>query len=191
MLNRVAEYVGPDRSLILDDSDMVLWLCRMLVGEGGKKCSMKKASAMLWAVTNRFLLWPGRKHYIDIVQLIRAFSQPINPRWMKGGDLAKRYANTVFASAARLARRNAMAKMPLHKIPNHIYGAVLQFAYGDLELPTVINTIDRRNLSNWASLKSTPIKYPHGIRIDGDWFFEDNSLDKWTVYRIINQQQVA
>jgi hypothetical protein len=61
-------------------------------------------------------------------------------------------------------------------IPYEILKAVEDFADGMLFPPEVLNTMKRPRISNWASLPSTPTRFPHGVDIDGDWFFEDKSL---------------
>lgn len=171
-------YVGEAKSkpaLEITD-DVALWTARMIVGEGGAKCSRDKAAALCWAIVNRWFLWPGRRRFKSFVSLMRAFSQPINPRWMTGGDLARKYALRDAGSAARLARREKICAMQMRHIPRVIRGAIRDFANGDLLLPDAIAVLPRPRVSNWASLKSTPVKFPHGVDIDGDWFFEDYNL---------------
>ena len=176
-------YAGPKKSkrpLIIKYNE-VLWLMRMIVGEGGENCSRKKAAALLWAITNRWFLWPGSKLYPTYVSLLRAFSQPINPRWMTGGDLARKYAGRSAASAQRLARRARICATEWDDIPMPIIVAVEDFRNGTLFPPDELTTIDKARISNWASLPSTPLKHPWGIDIDGDWFFEDKNLIPGTV----------
>ena len=169
--------------------DVTLWLARMCVGEGGMNVSVKKMSIMLWAMVHRYLLHPAvpkwekmaTKHGAipengdPFIGMIRMFSQPINPRWSIGGDKAKKYEGTKFATSKRLARRERIQSMLWRDIPKRIRTCVEEFANGDLRfmIPT---TLEKRRLSNWASLKSTSEKYPWGIDIDGDWFFEDKGL---------------
>jgi hypothetical protein len=157
------------------DEETELWACRMCIGEGGMKCSQEKATAMLWALAHRFILWP-RPVWKTYLQLMRAFSQPINPRWAKGGDLAKRYAGTKFATPARLRRRKHVSSIGIYDIPNHIMETVYIFAEGGSELPPKVKLLGKPKISNWASLPSTPKRFPWGIDIDGDWFFESKCL---------------
>lgn len=174
-------YKGPssqERETIIDDNT-ALWMCRMCVGEGGYKCSKDKASAMLWAMMNRWNLWPGRKKFGSLLQLIRAFSQPINPRWQAGGDLALKYKDKDAGSPARLKRRAAICSLTLKEMEKkapQIVEAVKEFQNGTLFPPDILTELTMPRISNWASLPSTPRKNPQGLDIDGDWFFEDKTL---------------
>ena len=100
----------------------------------------------------------------------------INPRWMTGGDLARKYAGRNAASAQRLARRARICAMGYSDIPRQIRQAVRAFAAGELFPPEKLTTISKSRISNWASLKSTPVNFPWGLDIAGDWFFEDANL---------------
>lgn len=154
-------------------NDVALWLMRMIVGEGGVKCSTHKTASLCWAIVNRWFLWPGARHYSNFVEMMRAFSQPINPRWMSGGDLAEKYKGKGPASPARLDRRAKICSMD-KRIPSAIRENVVRFSAGVLPYPEL--SIEKKRISNWASLKSAPSKYPWGVDIDGDWFFEDENL---------------
>lgn len=183
MNKAIYKYVGPhpqNKETIIDDNT-ALWLARMLWGEGGYKCSEKKCSCLLWAIMNRWNLWPGRKYYKTFVKLIRAFSQPINPIWQKGGTMAEKYKNKPAGSIQRLKRRAFVSTLTWKKLEKkapQIVKAVKEFQKGTLFPADVLTTIPKARISNWASLPSTPTKYPHGLDIDGDWFFEDESLIK-------------
>jgi len=171
------------------DGDLI-WLARMCVGEGGKSCPRDKASAMLWAMTNRYLLHPAMPKWVhaawvfdaagsnnsDFIGMVRMFSQPINPRWARGGDKAEKYKHTKFASKAKLKRRAWVSGLKTCDIPYEILKAVEDFADGMLFPPEVLTTMERPRISNWASLPSTPRNFPHGVNIGGDWFFEGKSL---------------
>lgn len=170
------QYVGPSKSKrpLRIGPKKALWMMRMVRGEGGRHCSKRKAVVLCWAIVNRWFLWPGARHYMTFVGMMRRFSQPINPRWMTGGDLARKFAGRDSTSAARLKRRARCCAMTLDDIPMRIRYAVEMFAEG-LTKVTVHDT-NKGRLSNWASLPSTPTRYPWGIDVDGDWFFEDANL---------------
>lgn len=169
------KYESKYRECKISDNDKI-WMARMCLGEGGRNCSTAKASAMLWAIMNRWHLWDRAQRYPSYVELMRAFSQPINPRWRAGGDLAERWKGSRFATPARLARRAWVSSRPWDKIPERIREAVSDFADGVLFPPDILTTINRSRITNWASLKSTPKKFPWGVDIDGDWFFEDDRI---------------
>jgi hypothetical protein len=173
------EYSGlkQSRPPLVIDEDAALWLMRMVYGEGGVSCSMTKASALLWAIINRWFLRPGSGQYKTFVSMLRAFSQSINPRWMTGGDLARKYFKNDAASKARLARREMICGLSWSDIPwVNIRAAVSAFAEGRLPYPVELASSQFPRVSNWASLDSTPTKFPWGVDIQGDWFFEDKEL---------------
>lgn len=168
-------YNGPCKSkkpLLINDK-IKLWLKRMVVGEGGKNCSEKKAAMLCWAIVHRWFLWKGARFYPTFLLMMRAFSQPINPRWMTGGDLAKKYIGRKAASKYRLERRARICAMT--KFPRKINRVVEMFADGLIEFK------EPQRVSNWASLESTPKKFPWGFYVDGDWFFEDKNLKQGVV----------
>lgn len=171
-------YVGPDRSKgpLKIDSAKALWLMRMVYGEGGRRCSKEKVAALLWAIVNRWFLWKPALLFPTFVSMVRAFSQPINPRWMTGGDLARKWAGKDPASVSRLRRRARICKMTEDDMPVTIRRAVEMFANGVLFPPNVLSTLEKPRISNWASLNSTPRKFPWGVDVSGDWFFEDRGL---------------
>lgn len=149
---------------------------RMCVGEGGKNCSIAKASLMMWAIMNRLFLWPAGKRFKEYEDLERAFSQPINPRWAEGGDLAKKWAGTKYATAAVLKRRKWVSTLPWEKIPAHIADAVRLFQAGLLFPPDILTTVPRSRITNWASLKKPRKDFPWGFDFEGEWFFEDPGI---------------
>jgi hypothetical protein len=178
-------YLGPlesnrDRVCQIDE-ETALWAARMCVGEGGKKCSEEKASAMLWALMNRWFLHPGRRHWPTFLYLMRRFSQPINPRWQAGGDLARKYAGKPAASPERLARRARICALEWDDIPILVRWAVEDLQNGDSIPPDELFTLDHPRISNWASYPGLRERYPHGIDFDGDWFFKDQNLIRGSV----------
>jgi hypothetical protein len=175
--------------------DCKIWLARMCYGEGGRKCSREKASAMMWAMINRFILHPSTpkwvsmaRHYKaiqdgdnDFIGMIRMFSQPINPRWAAGGDKAIKFSKTKFATVDRLKRRHNITNKKWEDMPDIITESVCDFVAGKLFPPQCLTSMKRYRISDWASLPSTPKRFPHGVDIDGDWFFENRALVKGCV----------
>lgn len=177
-------YFGPndsnqDRSTVVDE-ETALWCARMCVGEGGKRCSEDKAAAMLWAIMNRWMLHSGRRHWPTYLYLLRRFSQPINPRWQTGGDLAKKYAGTEHCTPARMKRRAEICALKWSDIPVRIVKTVRAFQAGILPPPAALTEMERPRISNWASHKGLKQKYPWGVAFEKsvrpDWFFEDKTL---------------
>ena len=54
-----------------------LWAARMIAGEAGDPV------AVLWTMASRFALLES---YATFATLLRAYSQPINPKWQRGGE---------------------------------------------------------------------------------------------------------
>ena len=192
VIQTIYRYLGPrkkdrDRCVVIDD-ETALWAARMIVGEGGKNCSTEKASAQLWALINRWMLHPGRRHWPTFLFLMRRFSQPINPRWMEGGDLARKYAGTKHCTPAKLRRRAQIASLTWNEIPTGIARVVRAFRAGTLQPPAGVLALDRPRISNWASHAGLKEKYPWGICFDDspspDWFFEDRNLTAGNVFAV-------
>ena len=75
----VALYVGGQKNYEITDTD-ILWLGRAAQGEGDDP------RAIIWAMLQRFSLPSFRRAFPTLTGFVRAFSQPVNPRWMRGGD---------------------------------------------------------------------------------------------------------
>jgi len=184
-MTAIYSYNGPGkpRECSIDDKT-ALWMVRMCVGEGGFKCSRDKASMMLWALMRRWMLWDKKRRYSSYLSLMRAFSQPINPRWQMGGDLAYKFRKKDAGSPARLARRRRICRInwtDLEEFKNPLVSAVRNFRDGKLFPPDDLVDCAHPRITNWASLPSTPKKYPWGMDVDGDWFFEDQRILKGIV----------
>ncbi len=183
------KYFGPNaanqnRMTVIDD-ETALWCARMCIGEGGNKCSTDKAAAMLWAIMNRWILHSSRKSWPSYLYLLRRFSQPINPRWQEGGDLAAKYAGTEHSTPARIKRRAQICSLKWSDIPDPIVQTVKSFQAGTLPPPAALKKLEKPRISNWASHKGLAAKYPWGTSFEKsaqpDWFFEDNNLITGTV----------
>lgn len=174
----MAIYRSPYRELQIGCEEQ-LWLARMCIGEGGKKCTQDHALAMVWALVNRHLLhkWRG-KWPIDFGEFARNFSQPINPRWQYGGDLATKHKS----SESRLKRRARICNLAWDEIPENIQRVVMYLGHGILPPPLCVIELEKNRISNWAaSTSSLRKKYPHGVSIGGNWFFEDAELEDGSV----------
>lgn len=175
----VAVYQAGSKTYSLSEED-VLWLARMVVGEGGYKVSDRKKQALLWAMLQRYMLLEGFRSWKSLASLTRAFSQPINPIWdgvQNAADGGKQdrcapggqYHGKPECSADRLRRREEMTKLSWAKIPLHVQEAVRAFQRGELPYPSGVT----QRINNWASYPSVSDKFPWGQDIGGDWFFED------------------
>lgn len=176
-----AIFAASGKEYIITDED-ALWLARMVVGEGGKDASVEKIRALLWAIMNRFLLVPEQRKRTSLTDLVRAFSQPINPRWDgEGSDdfcaPGGKYYETDFCSSAKLKRRAQITAMPWAEIPKRIKDEIEALRSGELPLPKAMTKLfamgKPHRITNWASYPSVREKFPQGIDVLGDWFFED------------------
>lgn len=78
-----------------------LWLLRSVEAEGPSRTLVAQALVNRWA----FLAKRGDRRGLG--ELVRAYSQPVNPRWVPGGDLYQRALEAADTPGARaeLARR--------------------------------------------------------------------------------------
>jgi len=95
----------------LDKAD-IEWTARMLYGEAGGDCHLDgEGAAVLWTMINRYaMLFPLYKSF---TQFIRAYSQPINPKFLNGGSKDKDPKHV----DERELRREAIVKMTLQSFP--------------------------------------------------------------------------
>lgn len=188
------KYVGPRRELVIKDSDLI-WVARMLVGEGGRGIEQDEASAALWSMANRFLLHRKQESWPTFVSLLKAFSQPINPKWdgkagnEPGNDFCApggKWEGSKFCTPDKLRRRESISSLTWEEIPAGVRRWVVEFQNGTLFPPDEIARLDRPRISNWAAkwlkkkrdgeLKTLDRVYPWGVDFGGNWFFEDDGL---------------
>lgn len=170
------------------DDLTALWMARMLLGETGErgKASQRHMIAVLWAMMNRWsYLLRGR--YSSYLDAMRAFSQPINRKWVPGGSLYEKHKkknirNGKFITAKKISRRLRISSIEWNKIPNRVTSLVNQFRRGKVSYPTEFSNLKYSKVSNWGSKKEIPeeIKKKAGNKtllvIGGNVFFEDKSI---------------
>lgn len=115
----------------MTDEDIV-WCARMLVGEGGND------AATLWTMASRLALLaknaPGI--YPTLTALVRAYSEPINPKFQRHGLLCKVGGHLHDAPACmpgRLARRAAICALDPHIAPPHELAASWLISWAHVE----------------------------------------------------------
>jgi len=167
------EYHGNNRVALIDDTTK-LWCGRMLIGEGWKN---GKGEAVLWSTLYRFLGMPHKwKSYLE---MIRLFSQPINSRWLPGGDMFDKYkenSNPVYQKATSdkaVERRTRIQSTTWDELPKGVQTIVEQFSTGSLLPPPKFGN---KKYSNFASYNGVQKSHPGGIDIGGDWFFIDPNI---------------
>ena len=162
------------------DSHTALWLARMVVGEGGGGASQEEISVLLWTIMNR---WAYFYKGSNLYNQIRAFSQPINPKWLPGGVKYEKYKGSKFANDKTTTRRLKISSMSWDDIPKRIRNAVNSLRRGKLEYPSRLKSLKKSRVTNWGSWKLLRKKIERmsggeGILIDGNFFFEDQGIQK-------------
>jgi len=177
-------YYGPDENphqeLVFSDDDL-LWLGRAFVGEHGDgKEDWKFCGYFVWAMINRYLLHRGNQHWPSFKYMLRAFSQPINPRWMKGGKFVKKYPNSKMCTPQRLKQREGYCRLQWLNIPYEvrvILECFQRYSPPILDIPLKMNRI-----SNFiASTPRRRKKWHWGFDLDGNWYLEDRRLRQGVV----------
>ncbi len=110
MARIISKKFGVDYALTREDRR---WAYRMVIGEG---CD--EAPEVLWTMINRFVFLLGadlkrsrKPRYPTFASLIKAYSQPINPKWRRDGSACEgRWRGTDACSPARLKRREALSR---------------------------------------------------------------------------------
>lgn len=124
---------GKTLRLPLTVADAV-WAGRMCVGEEGENASTEAYRAVLSCLLRRYVVVKESQNtgWDSFTDLLRAFSQPINPRWENDG------------TPAQIARRRVMRSLEWRRLPAKVRSIVLALMTGRLPLtaPTAINFAD-------------------------------------------------
>jgi hypothetical protein len=103
-----------------------LWTGRMIVGETGGN-NREAAAAVTWAIAQNLMLIVGtgnaRPRFSSFTNVLRAYAQPINPRWEDRG------------TEAQIARRARIRSLSWSALPEATQQAVDDFFAGRLENP--------------------------------------------------------
>ena len=95
----------------------VIWAARATTCESS---DLESSLAELWAWTYRFATPSYRRTYRTLASLIRAHSQPVNPRWERGGEACGpggRFEGSQVCSETLLARRERCRTTPYDALP--------------------------------------------------------------------------
>lgn len=136
---------GPDRfRYALSDDDM-LWLARAVWGEAGGDTEGGKAVAWAMVQYHALVLGPGgrRPAFPTFTALLRAYCQPINPRWASH-DAAGCRQNPERCTERHLARRRQVTNATWAEIPAGVQHIVEALADGALENPVP-------GMTDWAA----------------------------------------
>jgi hypothetical protein len=160
-LGRIKSANGWSYQLTWDD---ILWAARMLPGEAGREAASAHGAAILWSQAQRLYKLGRRWTYTS---LIRAHSQPINPKWLANGQFCLpggQGHGTNLCSPAAMANRAAIQSMPWESINPDVRTHVINWARGRVNNP-VPKAIDFA----WPRVgnKSVQPAYPNGRVTDG------------------------
>lgn len=128
----------------LTEQDL-LWAGRMVQGEtlAGRARRAEDALAVLWTMTSLFTpagqrAKYGRWRFDTFTSLIRAYSQPINPRWRRDGLFCRpggRHHGTDACAPARLDARDRLQRMTWPELDAGLRAVVLRWAAGKTRNP--------------------------------------------------------
>lgn len=113
--------------------DDILWLARSVQFEGGTN-----PSAVIWTYAQRLALPGVRSNYSSLASLVRAHSQPVNPKWARDGVFCKpggSYAGKPECSESKLTRRDRAQSIPWSELNAHVRDLVTKFARAELPNP--------------------------------------------------------
>ena len=159
----VALYVGGKKDYEITESDL-LWLGRAAQGEGGS------AAAVIWSWLQRFALPSYRRSFPTLTLLVRAHSQAVNPRWMRGGDFCaadSRHAGTAPCAEALLDRRERNATRDPSAFSPEVKAAIAALRKGSLANP-VPRAVD---FASHELVESYIRNHPgsRAVSVDGNW----------------------
>ena len=161
------EFQGVQYPLTEEDK---LWMARMVVGETGNSPSQEDGAAVLWSVVTR---WRTKAAFSDIslIQLMKAFSQPINPIWASlNGSGCQRSPSR--CTPAHLARRARITNMPWSSIPQVVRDLVESFAQGRVSNPIPgYNNFAAAGAISGSSLTSSELP---PVTLGGNTFIRDS-----------------
>lgn len=128
--------------------DDVLWVARSVLYEGGS------VPATLWTLTQRYM-GTARRTYPTFAEFVQAFSQPVNPIYVRTGSRCRRggaaygtyWCSEVLLAKRDLARHSSWADLEA-KDPEGVE-AVIAWANGELPnpVPRAVNFADRATVT--------------------------------------------
>lgn len=111
----------------------ILWLARSVEFEGGTN-----PAGVIWTYAQRLALPSVRSSYPTLASLVRAHSQPVNPKWARDGEFCRpggSYADKPQCSEDKLARRDRAQSISWDDISTRTRDLVIKFAHAELSNP--------------------------------------------------------
>lgn len=133
-----AIYRGPTKGYKLTQEDTE-WLARSLWGEckGGGNPTERDAAAVAWAMIQRFMLmrmkWQWERW--TFAGFIRAFSQPVNPRWLPDAPDSLCPAHPQQCGAGPVSKRRKIQSSTWAEVPAKCREFAEKFRDGQLASP--------------------------------------------------------
>lgn len=162
------ELGAPGAKVYAPTEDDILWMRRAVQAEGPKYREVAQA------LINRFMWLRSRrpKLYPTLARFVRAYSQPVNPRWLPGGSKYKP-ENDPEGRRAK-ARRRASARTEFKPAVN---AAVKRALLGPLDLPTS-DTMD------FGTVRTTPshLRLIKKQRPQANDLYSPKAAKGWTGY---------
>lgn len=160
-----------------------LWAARMVQYEGG---GARDAPAVLWSMTQLFTpegqqsKYGNPRRFRTFTDLIRAYSQPINPIWTAAGSRCRpggSYAGTEHCSPSRLSRRQQAHTIPWTGINSSVRNTVTAWAEGRLPnpVPRAIEFAAPSVSRNFVS-RNPGSRY---VMQGGNWFISTPPTQRW------------
>jgi hypothetical protein len=134
-----------------------LWLGRALVGETGGE-NRQAAAAVAWSMKNRY---EQKRRWRTFSSLLRAYCQPINPKWESLDSEGCRRSPSM-CTQAHLTRRAGIRNLTWEGMPQVTRQVVMDLADGRLENPVGDRNTFLANAFTGADLQ-----------IGGNWFGKD------------------
>lgn len=150
----------------LTDTD-VLWLARAVWGEAGTRDTRNMAGVM-WAMAQYHMTVIGRRSnqrpaFSSFTALLRAYCQPINPKWATLSSSGCR-ARPSHCGAAQIRRRAQITNASWEAIPLSVRDKVMSFIAGGVDNP-VPGMVDWAAGASWQARSKVPL-----INIGGNMF---------------------
>lgn len=147
-----------------------LWAAKMIKGEGGSP------PAVLWTMAARFAMARGA----GFAAFIRSYSQPINPRWYRDGELCReggRFAGTDSCSETRLRKRERILAMAAADLRPELL-QVEQWARGQVPnpVPKAVHFADASVSQNCLDSGDCTRLV---ARLGGNWHLATAASDRW------------
>lgn len=123
---------GPNFEYKMTENDL-LWSLKMIYGESGN--DLADAVCVLWCMANRFVSLKDSYAGKTFETLIRAYSQPINPKWYRDGLFGKLYKGKDSATEEKFKRRETIRNMKEEDFPENLRELIKLWADGQLPNP--------------------------------------------------------